>query len=200
MSIFSRLKNAKKAADKHKDAKAQDATVQKAVTPYKHVVRHAATDSLFCTADSWVERDRRAIREQNKRRSEMSRNYSSLSAATSVNPSILRNSSYNSSETYAQSLRPSSHSRLETRRSHLGHSHGWENWEHPSQRATASHSAGLAKSPLTGTRASSDHLYPATCGLTFLPEISPVASSQNSTSSSSSRKYNPVVDAAGLPC
>jgi len=152
MSIFSKLRNAKKAADKHKGAKAVVET--KPVTPYKHVPTHAAIDALSGAPSSWQHSDRDSIRYQNeKRRSQMGmvRNYSGLSNATSINTAINRNSSYNSSETH---LSRESQPRPETRRSHLGFQ-AFENWGEESESYRRSQRVSKhGKSPLGSTRSS----------------------------------------------
>ena len=116
MSIFSKMKGAKKAADEHKSAKVQttDAPVK---VPYKHIPTHAAIDALSTAPSAFREDDRAAIRVQNKRRSELSRNNSDLSATTTINTSMNRNASFISAETI--SSRPS-RPRLQTKRSHVG--------------------------------------------------------------------------------
>ncbi|KAL8682605.1 MAG: hypothetical protein Q9186_001378 [Xanthomendoza sp. 1 TL-2023] len=81
MSIFSKIKGAKKAADKHKQAKATEIPVEvkAAPVPYRHIPTHAAVDALTGAPSSWREEDRAAIKHQHKRRSMMTRNSSTLS-------------------------------------------------------------------------------------------------------------------------
>ncbi|KAI4278499.1 MAG: hypothetical protein LQ337_000982 [Flavoplaca oasis] len=81
MSIFSKIKGAKKAADKHKQAKSTEVPVEIKNTPipYRHVPTHAAVDALTGAPASWREEDRAAIKHQYKRRSAMTRNSSNLS-------------------------------------------------------------------------------------------------------------------------
>ena len=121
MSIFSKIKGAKKAANKHKQelAKQNPADAKVAPVPYKHIPTHAAVDALSGAPSSWKEEDRSAIRAQHKRRSMMMRNESGLST-------LKRNSSYNnstySSSTYHGSdvgLAPAMTMRLESRRSYI---------------------------------------------------------------------------------
>lgn len=165
MSIFSKLRNAKKAADKHKGEKAADEV--KPVTPYRHIPTHAAIDALSGAPSSWQLEDRASIRYQNqKRRSEMalSRNYSGLSQATSLNTSINRNSSYNSS---ASAGSRGSRPRIETRRSQTGY-HGHDGFESPEFRSHRASRMIMGKSPLGST------------------PISPAETSSNASSSSSS--------------
>ena len=121
MSIFSKIKGAKKAAEKHKAAKASETPVEKkdAPVPYKHVPTHAAVDALTGAPSSWREDDRAAIKHQHKRRSMMTRNSSAIST---LHPS----SSYTGSDFSSYGMmpatnntRPSPH-RIDTRRSYNG--------------------------------------------------------------------------------
>jgi hypothetical protein len=111
MSIFSRLKNSKKAAKEHKAKASQQIAVEEIPkTPYKHVPTHAAVDALSGAPSSWKHEDRPKIIEHHKRRSMMSigRAGSSLStrtwtesnasSSTPAIPSLLRNPSYNAYE------------------------------------------------------------------------------------------------------
>ena len=139
MSIFSKIKGAKKAADQHKEVKSQSSEAPRKVA-YKHVPTHAAIDALSGAPSSWKEEDRAAIRVQNRRR--ISRNNSDLSFATSINTSINRNASYNSSDNPGSlASRP----RMQTRRSHLGFQ-GYDGY--------SSHRPNLGKSPLASNRTS----------------------------------------------
>lgn len=94
MSIFARIKGAKKAANKHKASIAKQST-DDAPAPYRHIPTHAAVDALSGAPSSWREEDRSAIKAQHKRRSMMTRNDSGIS-------NLKRNSSYNNS-TYSNS-------------------------------------------------------------------------------------------------
>ncbi|MCJ1269088.1 hypothetical protein MMC22_008977 [Lobaria immixta] len=94
MSIFAKIRGAKKAANKHKAAIAKQ-TPDEAPVPYRHIPTHAAVDALSGAPSSWKEEDRSAIRAQHKRRSMMVRNDSGIST-------LKRNSSYNNS-TYSNS-------------------------------------------------------------------------------------------------
>ncbi|KAL8981140.1 MAG: hypothetical protein Q9205_003981 [Flavoplaca limonia] len=131
MSIFSKIKGAKKAADKHKQAKSTEVPVEIKNTPvpYRHIPIHAAVDALTGAPASWREEDRAAIKHQHKRRSMMTRNSSNLSGA--LHPS----SSYTGSDfsnygmmpavnaaASSNSARPSP-TRLDTRRSYQGNGH-----------------------------------------------------------------------------
>ena len=111
MSIFSKIRGAKKAADKHKGAKAQNGGIEKAekAVPYRHVPTHAAIDALSGAPSSWKAEDRTAIKAQYKRRSAMSRNSSSLSTVTMMHQSNGHHSPDWSSN------------RLENRKSHYGY-------------------------------------------------------------------------------
>lgn len=105
MSIFSKIKESRKAAKTHKEkiaAKEVDVTV-----PYKHVPTHAAVDALSGAPSTWKADDRSKIKEHHKRRSQMaiSRTASSLSTVSYLNPAagsssqappMPRNSSYSS--------------------------------------------------------------------------------------------------------
>jgi hypothetical protein len=110
MSIFSRIKKSKNAAKQHKEQVAADQDHQKKVeeaiakVPYKHVPTHAAIDALSGAPSSWRNEDRPRIREQHKRRSQMtiSRTSSAISNMSYINttptegPPLPRNSSYSS--------------------------------------------------------------------------------------------------------
>ncbi|KAL8659230.1 MAG: hypothetical protein Q9202_007225 [Teloschistes flavicans] len=123
MSIFSKIKGAKKAADKHKKAKSTEIPVeQKDVPiPYRHIPTHAAIDALTGAPASWREEDRAAIKYQHHRRSMITRNNSAMSSGGT----LYHNNSYSGSDfssygmTAAPSTRPSS-SKLDTRRSYQG--------------------------------------------------------------------------------
>lgn len=128
MSIFSKVRGAKKAADKHKDAKAQHGGTENPdkPVPYRHVPTHAAIDALSGAPSSWKAQDRSAIKAQYKRRSAMSRNSSSLSTVTMVQ----QGNSYQGSDWTSN--------RLETRKSHYGY-HAYQ---------TQPPDSGIGKSPL----------------------------------------------------
>ncbi|KAL8733224.1 MAG: hypothetical protein Q9166_002241 [cf. Caloplaca sp. 2 TL-2023] len=126
MSVFSKIKGAKKAADKHKQAKASEVPVEVKDTPvpYRHIPTHAAVDALTGAPSSWREEDRAAIKHQHKRRSLMTRNSSTLSGT--LHPS----SSYTGSDFSnhygmmpAASNAGPSPTRLDTRRSYHGTGH-----------------------------------------------------------------------------
>lgn len=131
MSIFSKIRGAKKAADEHKGAKAQsngNDDTHKPV-PYRHLPTHAAIDALSGAPSSWKAQDKSAIKAQHKRRSAMSRNSSSLSTVTTMQ----RSSSYQGSAWTS--------SRLETRKSHQGYQ-GYQNYQPDS---------GIGRSPLASS-------------------------------------------------
>ncbi len=98
MSIFSKIKGAKKAAKEHKNAEAQKTPVENVdkPQPYRHVPTHAAADALSGAPSSFREEDRTAIRESHKRRSQhqLTRNSSAMSASFAAN----RSNSYNGSD------------------------------------------------------------------------------------------------------
>ncbi|MCJ1433498.1 hypothetical protein MMC27_002860 [Xylographa pallens] len=164
MSIFARFSKAKRAAEKHKSLKAAKEEPQEA-PPYKHVPTHAAVDALSGAPSSWQREDREAIRFQNdKRRSQMIRSPSHLSTATSVNTAINRNSSFNSSDTYG-----TRESRQEMRKSQVHMGYPASGFDHYTENPGYRNSRSYAKSPLASTR------------------ISPIETSCNSSSSSSSQ-------------
>ena len=98
MSIFSKIKGAKRAAKEHKNAEAQKAPAENVdkPQPYKHIPTHAASDALSGAPFSFREEDRTAIRESHKRRSQiqLTRNSSAMSGNFGAN----RNNSYNGSD------------------------------------------------------------------------------------------------------
>ncbi|KAL8692812.1 MAG: hypothetical protein Q9218_002227 [Villophora microphyllina] len=122
MSIFSKIKGAKKAADKHKAARATEvpAEVKDVPVPYRHVPTHAAVDALTGAPSSWREEDRAAIKYQHKRRSMITRNSSAMSGT------LYPSSSYTGSDLSSYGMQPApsavrpSPTRLDTRRSYRG--------------------------------------------------------------------------------
>ncbi|KAL8782102.1 MAG: hypothetical protein Q9213_005713 [Squamulea squamosa] len=102
MSIFSKIKGAKKAADKHKQAKSTEvpAEIKDTPVPYRHIPTHAAVDALTGAPASWREEDRAAIKHQHKRRSMMTRNSSTFSGT--LHPS----SSYTGSDFSSYGVSP----------------------------------------------------------------------------------------------
>jgi hypothetical protein len=81
MSIFSKVRNAKKAAEDHKRQSLQ--VEQAKPAPYKHVPTHAAQDALTSAPTSWsVEESRAKIHAAHKRRSTISRTNSEATMAT----------------------------------------------------------------------------------------------------------------------
>lgn len=101
MSILSKIKDAKQAANRHKasEAVARHAPVEtKATTiPYRHIPTHAAVDALSGAPSSWKEEDRSAIKEQNKRRTMMGRD-------SGYNNSIYRSSALRRPDHHAMPL------------------------------------------------------------------------------------------------
>lgn len=74
MSIFSKIKDAKQAANQHKASVAVATHEKKAITiPYRHIPTHAAVDAFSGAPSSWKDEDRSAIKAQNKRRAMMGR-------------------------------------------------------------------------------------------------------------------------------
>ena len=112
MSIFSKIKGAKKAAKDHKQAQQAPApeNVDKPV-PYKHVPTHAAIDAMAGAPASYREADRAEIKATNEKR----RSMVAQSSSGKTSP-LNRNSSYASSSNYSYS-RPMP-SRVEARRSY----------------------------------------------------------------------------------
>ena len=143
MSIFSKIRGAKKAADQHKGVKTQkggDENTDKPI-PYRHRPTHAAIDALSGAPSSWKAQDRTAIKAQYKRRSAMSRNGSSLSTVTMMQPST----NHQGSEWTT--------SRLETRKSH----HAYHGYQHSQP------DSGIGRSPL----ASNGNGFPPTVYIGF---------------------------------
>ena len=112
MSIFSKIKGAKKAAKDHKQAQQAPApeTVDKPV-PYKHIPTHAAIDAMAGAPASYRDADRAEIKATNEKR----RSMVAQSSSGKTSP-LNRNSSYASSSNYSYS-RPMP-SRVEARRSY----------------------------------------------------------------------------------
>ncbi|KAH8667550.1 hypothetical protein BGZ60DRAFT_528848 [Tricladium varicosporioides] len=108
MSVFSKIKQSKKAAAEHKaKAAGKEEVVQAPKAPYKHVPTHAAVDALSGAPSSWKHSDQSKIKEHHQRRSQMviSRAGSTLSTTSFLNSaagpspgaaSLPRNSSYSS--------------------------------------------------------------------------------------------------------
>ncbi|KAI9696438.1 MAG: hypothetical protein M1836_005716 [Candelina mexicana] len=104
MSIFSKLRGAKKAAAEHKKAETKNEEPVRKPEKYKHIPTHAAIDALSGAPSSWKAEDRSKIQAQHKRRSAMvSRTTSGFST-----PTLVRNSSYNGS-TWGNEGRPTPH-------------------------------------------------------------------------------------------
>lgn len=111
MSVFSKIKQSRKAAKEHKAKTAEKGKENEPVkVPYKHIPKHAAVDALSGAPSSWKHEDRSKIKQQHQRRSQMalSRPPSTLSTTSFANaaagpsssstsmPALPRNSSYNS--------------------------------------------------------------------------------------------------------
>ena len=108
MSVFSKIKQGRKAAKDHK-AKTEEENKENSEpvkVPYKHVPTHAAVDALSGAPSSWKHEDRPKIKQHHQRRSQMtiSRTQSTLSTVSFANsaagpssvPELPRTSSYNS--------------------------------------------------------------------------------------------------------
>ncbi|SLM39774.1 hypothetical protein LPUS_10387 [Lasallia pustulata] len=141
MSIFSKIRGAKKAAEKHKGSKTQEKAAEEKAAPYRHVPTHAAIDALSGAPSSWKAEDRSAIKAHHKRRSALIRNSSNLSAV----PSMKRTSSYNTSE---WGLTPV----LEPKKSHLGPPGHTGQHSHLGYQADAG--SPIVKSPLSSNEIS----------------------------------------------
>jgi hypothetical protein len=184
MSIFAKLRMAKKAADKKKAEKAE--SEKKAVVPYRHTPTHAAVDALSGAPSSWQLEDRVSIRYQNHKRmsnrASMIRNYSGISNATtasiatetSLNTAMNRSSSYVGSDLFA-TREPQL--RLDLRKSQLGVGGLYDNYDPHQYRKSLNPRHG--KSPLASM--------PISPSVT--PPTEPVS---DSGSSSSSRKSYPT--------
>ncbi|KAI9779936.1 MAG: hypothetical protein M1839_007092 [Geoglossum umbratile] len=70
MSIFSKLRAAKRAADEVKGAQ-KDSKNQTKSAPYKHVPTHAAVDALSGAPSAWKAQDVPLIKAQHRRRSQL---------------------------------------------------------------------------------------------------------------------------------
>jgi hypothetical protein len=108
MSVFSKIKEGRKAAKDHKAKKEVEnkENEEPVKVPYKHIPTHAAVDALSGAPSSWKHEDRSKIKKHHQRRSQMtiSRTQSTLSAASYLNaaagpstmPELPRNTSYDS--------------------------------------------------------------------------------------------------------
>lgn len=109
MSVFSKIRQSRKAAKEHKAKTAEKGKENEPVkVPYKHIPKHAAVDALSGAPSSWKHEDRSKIKQQHQRRSQMamSRPPSTLSTISFANaaagsssssmPALPRNSSYSS--------------------------------------------------------------------------------------------------------
>lgn len=87
MSIFSKLRRAKQAADSQKEKNNAAGESKPKPAPYKHIPTHAASDALLGAPAGRRDEDRKAILAQHQRRSQsiLSRNPSSLSNVTTLN-------------------------------------------------------------------------------------------------------------------
>ena len=189
MSIFSKMKNAKKAADQHKDIKAQAAAPAEdkpKQEPYKHVPSHALQDALAGVPSAFREQDRELIKEHNKRRSMMSRNSSYMSTASASNSinGIPRNMSRQSVDSFSTRLSGQMYGPSDIRLT-----------PHPNNvppmPRLATPNLDVNRSRLSRSGPSESYLNRQPVGKSPLASgnISPAESSANSTSSDSSRKF-----------
>jgi hypothetical protein len=106
MSVFSKIKQGRKAAKEHKAKKVEENKENEVPVkvPYKHIPTHAAVDALSGAPSSWKHEDRSKIKHHHERRSQMSRTQSILSTTSYLNaaagpstvPALPRNTSYDS--------------------------------------------------------------------------------------------------------
>ena len=186
MSIFSKIKGAKKAAKDHKQAQqgagAAPEIVDKPI-PYKHVPTHAAIDAMAGAPASYKEADKAEIKATNeKRRSMITQN--SSAASTTLNTTLNHNSSYGSTSnfSYSRPMPP----RLEQRRSYgasggyysNGMSNGYQTFQ---------------PSPLASKGNISQYICRTDLAANRLKGPSPTGSLTESSSSSSSRQLIPSV-------
>ena len=95
MSIFSRLRNAKRVAQQRKSEISTSPDPPPEPVQYKHIPTHAASDSLSCAPPGWREAEaRKAIQAQQARRSEIGKSASRLSVVTTLH----RGDSHNSDD------------------------------------------------------------------------------------------------------
>ena len=207
MSVFSKIKMSRKAAKQHKDKVAEKDTNEVTKTPYKHIPTHAAVDALSGAPSNWKNEDRPKIAAHHKRRSQMviSRTGSSLSTISYANastgpssqaPPLPRNSSYGSynpawfdkaDQTYYLDHQHGQR-RYRPSRGHSYNDSGIGASVGPSPLASNGQSEGISSISvnrsnslmlLTSQPQSKTRLNPTT-------EVSPVVSSGNSSTSSSS--------------
>lgn len=198
MSIFSKVKNAKKAAEEHKRASSQAQAEIKPPTRYKHIPTHAAQDALSCAPTSWsVEESRAKISAAHRRKSDLSRK--SNFVRTSSEPAMAsrdyihrtesdlsidsvitkqRHSSYQSPSPYTYSgyIPPPRN------RPYFTH-------------ASSSSSMVMKRSPLSNTSTNEGSIALADCDsrllISFIEEGGNAESSKNSTYSSTSSRKSP---------
>jgi hypothetical protein len=163
MSVFSKIKQGRKAAKDHKAKKVEEnkENEEPVKVPYKHVPTHAAVDALSGAPSSWKHEDRSKIKLHHQRRSQMtiSRTQSTLSTTSFLNaaagpstvPELPRNTSYDSynptwfnrggddrgGETYREPAR-----RHPQKRGHSYHDSGMGASIRPSPLASNIHSEG----------------------------------------------------------
>lgn len=102
MSIFSKIKKSRTAAQEFKNKKAVEQEPPKKV-PYKHIPQHAAIDALSGAPSAWVAEDRPKIATQKRRNTlkrapnpETSLSYKTTASNSGANtPPLPKNSSFN---------------------------------------------------------------------------------------------------------
>lgn len=105
MSIFGKIKGAKKAADQHKAQAATTSDDTPKPVPYVHTPTHAAIDALTGAPSTWKAEDRAQIKIQNEARlSRTGSDYSARSSRANLN----RNSSGLSADWNSSSQQPRS--------------------------------------------------------------------------------------------
>ncbi|KAI9794140.1 MAG: hypothetical protein M1833_000452 [Piccolia ochrophora] len=94
VSFFNKFRASKKAAEQQKKAKKADAASVMTASTYRHIPTHAAADAIAGVPSSYRERDRREIKKNHDRRSNMSM-YSGMSAGSSYRrPASVRMNSW----------------------------------------------------------------------------------------------------------
>ncbi|RDW61513.1 hypothetical protein BP5796_11405 [Coleophoma crateriformis] len=195
MSVFSKIRDSRKAAKEHKDKEKSKEVAEQITLPYKHTPTHAAVDALSGAPSTWKIEDRPKIKEQHQRRTQlrMSRTASYISnvshntqygagtytissdVGTSHSPAFPRNSSYAS-----YNAGPAWFDRENIDRERYYPSEAQTQQRRKPTRGHSYHDSGVGTSvrpsPLVSHVASED----------VSPEQTPVVSSGNSTNSNSS--------------
>lgn len=199
MSIFSKVKNAKKAAEQHKRASSQAQADFKPPARYKHIPTHAAQDALSCAPTSWtVEESRAKISAAHRRKSDLSRKSSFVQ--TSSEPAmasrgyIHRTESDLSTDSVITKQRHSSYQSPSP--------HAYSGYVPPPRNrpyfthASGSSSMAMKRSPLSNTSTEEGSIALANCDSRLLimfteEEGENAESSKNSTHSSTSFRKSP---------